>query len=282
MAKKHVRARLATTHPVEVYGGLRLGRNVMEDLARAVKAGDLPMHLNHDVRRPLQVEIIDTGVEELPDGEFAAWAEYLVDEDAWEAWQAEVKAAGAPGGMSFTFSIPIGRPTAESTPAEAQLAGDAAHYSDDELSGAAAALQSVVSVEVEAEELFQFNAVSVAMVVIEFTTDLLASLGPNLLASALWDACKLLWRPGRVSHERSRFTLTARESPRGRRRLKLVIDVPDERALEVALKRAPALLKSAAEGTFDFKQSSGDFELVDPSAPPPTPPPPTPPPPLEG
>ncbi len=39
MAKKRVRARLATTHPVDVYGGLQLSRSVMENLAAAVKAG---------------------------------------------------------------------------------------------------------------------------------------------------------------------------------------------------------------------------------------------------
>ncbi len=262
MAKKRARARLATTHPVDVYGGLRLSRSVMEDLAAAVKAGDLPMHLDHDIRRPLAAEVVDTGVEELPDGEFAAWAEYLIDEKAWEDWQSELKAAGAPGGMSFTFLIPISR-SVQPAGAEAQVAGDAAHYSDDELTEAAATLERAFSRPTDADQLYQFNAVSVAMVVIELTSDLLASVGPNVLASALWDACKVLWRPGVAPHERSRFTVTARESRHGRRRLKLVIDVPDESALEIALQRAPAVLQSAAQGTFDFKQSSGHFAFVE-------------------
>jgi hypothetical protein len=262
MGKKLVRARLATTHAVDVYGGLQLGRNVMDDLAAAVKAGDLPMHLNHDIRRPLAVEIVDTGVEELPDGEFAAWAEYLIDEKVWEDWQLELAAAGAPGGMSFTFSVPIS-PSVQSAGAQAQIAGDAAHYSDDELTEAAATLERVLSQATEADQLFQFNAVSMALVVIEFTNDVLASVGPNVLASALWDACKLLWRPGAAPHERSRFTVTARESRHGRRRLKLVIDVPDESALQIALRRAPAVLQSAAQGTFDFRQSAGDFVFVE-------------------
>lgn len=266
MAKKLVRARLATTHPVAVYGGLRLSRSVIEDFAAAVKAGDLPMHLDHDIRRPLAVEIVDTGVEHLPDGEFAAWAEYLISEEAWADWQSELAAAGASGGMSFTCSVPIGT-RVQPAGAQAQLAGDAAHYSDDELTAAAATLEGALSTPAEAEQLLQFNAVSVAMVVIEFTTDLLASVGPSVLGSALWDACKLLWRPGVAANERSRFTVTARESSRGRRRLKLVIDVPDENALRVALQCAPAVLQSAARGTFDFNQSVGDFEFVEGSAP---------------
>ncbi len=187
------------------------------------------MHLNHYIRRPLVVEILDTGVEELPDGEFAAWAEYLIGEEAWEDWQSELTAAGVPGAMSFTFSVPIS-PSVQPVGAQAQVAGDAAHYSNDELTEAAATLGRALSNPTEADQLFQFNAVSVAMVVIEFTTDLLASVGPNVLASALWDACRLLWHPGVAPNERSRFTVTARESRHGRRRLKLVIDVPDERA----------------------------------------------------
>ncbi|MCU1494772.1 MAG: hypothetical protein JWO62_2536 [Acidimicrobiaceae bacterium] len=206
-------------------------------------------------------------MEQLPDGEYAAWAEFLVDEEVWQAWEAEVAAAGAPGGMSFTFTEPIDN-TDAAPQRDVQIGGDAAHFTDDEMTEAAARLSAAIAHPASAERVFQFNSVSTALVLVEFTTEMLSSLGPNLLASALWDACKYLWRPGGQEHERSRFNLTVRESRGGRRRLKLVIDVPDEAALDTALRRAPAVLQSAAEGTFDFKQSAGEFLPIDEATPP--------------
>ncbi|MCU1494773.1 MAG: hypothetical protein JWO62_2537 [Acidimicrobiaceae bacterium] len=61
MAKQRHRARISTTHAVPVYGGMRFTRDDMEQLAAAVQSGAMPMHLNHDIRRPVAAEILATG-----------------------------------------------------------------------------------------------------------------------------------------------------------------------------------------------------------------------------
>jgi hypothetical protein len=72
MGTVRVHCVLATTHAIPAYGGIRLGEEVMHDLATAVADGSMPMHFNHDISRPVHVSNVVTGVERRPHGEHAA------------------------------------------------------------------------------------------------------------------------------------------------------------------------------------------------------------------
>ncbi len=166
MPRERLKAVLATTHPVPSYGGVQFGRESMQAIADAVKSGGVPMHLDHDHTRPVDVTVIDTGVEQRDDGHFAAWALLEMDAAVWAAWQDEVAAAGAPGGMSFTVTEPV---HVEHQTA-GYVAGDAGHFSDEELQAAAAAMSSVEPMH--ARRLYQFSSVPDAVAVIAMSLQL--------------------------------------------------------------------------------------------------------------
>ena len=53
---------LMTDAPIRAYGGLRIPRDALEDFARRVTAGEVPLHAHHDNRvrmRNLRVDVVD-------------------------------------------------------------------------------------------------------------------------------------------------------------------------------------------------------------------------------
>ncbi len=235
MPRRHLRAILATTHPVESYGGVQFGRDAMQAFADAVRSGAVPMHVNHDYTRPVDATVIDTGVEERDDGHCAAWALLELDEGTWAAWQAELAAAGAPGGWSFTVTEPIG--AGERT--AGYVAGDAAHFSDEDLRTAAETLSRIEPMH--ARRLYQFSEVPDAVAVLGLSLHLVQQLGPNLLASALWDGVKALCQ-SRLGLGQSTRVALAVSDPAGQRVATLTVDARDEATLRTAMQLAPDVI----------------------------------------
>jgi hypothetical protein len=182
-----VRARIATTHPIAAYGGIRLGDSILHDMAKAIRTGAIPMHIGHDIRRPLMVSNVDAGVEQLKDGYLAAWAEFDVDADAWAEYEAERDAVGAPGGMSFsaTETIPGSVPTIEAMTA---VAADASHFDDTTILRAARELEPIGTAP--AGRLYQFAFTPEAKVILDLVASVLAARAPRIITTALYDASK--------------------------------------------------------------------------------------------
>jgi hypothetical protein len=74
---------VATTDPVAKYPGLTLHRNVMQQLATALKNGQLPLLSNHDVTKPVTGRVLDAQVVELANGATGVEATFEVDAVEW-------------------------------------------------------------------------------------------------------------------------------------------------------------------------------------------------------
>lgn len=193
-----VEAIIATSHPVEKYGGVQLADSVLDQIAGALRAGELPMLIGHDLRRPLTSRVLDAAVRERPDGFKEVWARIVVDRRSWEEYERDRDAAGAPGGFSFSATEPL-RALPAANPAETSeimLAGDAAHWTDAELIGAAEDFAGLGCVAVARR--YQFAQGPEAVLVLQVALPILTS----IVGTAAYEALKKLWRkhPTTVLH----------------------------------------------------------------------------------
>src|SRR5262245_16975594 len=101
-----VEARIASTHPVMKYGGIRLSEEALRELGTALNEGRTPMNFGHSPLEAIEVRDLVAKIVELEDGEHALEATFEVEEEAWKAVEGKFAAAGAPGGFSFTASEP--------------------------------------------------------------------------------------------------------------------------------------------------------------------------------
>jgi len=129
MALVTVTARVASTHPVAKYGGVRLSEGVLRQMEAAFNSGTVPMNFDHSSLAPLQVQNLVAEVVDLDDGELALDATFEIEEDAWSSVESEFVKAGVPGGWSFTAGEPQIRPPRGRKPLVV-LSADAAVFSD--------------------------------------------------------------------------------------------------------------------------------------------------------
>jgi hypothetical protein len=178
---------LTTTQPNPAYGGIQLSREILEQLAEAVRTQSIPMMRNHDGRTQLRVSNVEAGVRERPDGEFEAWANFDVHDDDWAEFENELAESGGPGGMSFSMSQPFASLVRPGAP-RIRITADAHHFSDEQLLAAGDAIAAVASVQVE--RLYQFSHLPPALVVVQYLADPTVQVSLNVLSNYLYDAIK--------------------------------------------------------------------------------------------
>lgn len=257
MARVRPKAIMASSRPITAYGGIQLPEHVIRELAEATARGEMPMSIGHDAARPLATYNVSAGVQRSDDGYLQAWAEFDVEEGAWNCYQEELRAAGIDGlgGMSITFMTPLdGEEWLDD--ATAVVSGDAHHFTDDEIRSAAAILQEHDDAAV-GQRLYQLSATPLLTIVFDITTNFVGALGPNLAASVIYDAAKVLFRRG----QRNNIDIAFKEARRGRRSLKISIKAESDDELKTAMDRLPAVLESGAKGVFSH-QATG-FVRVD-------------------
>jgi hypothetical protein len=254
MPLTHVRARVTTTHHISAYGGFQFPPDFMNEVAAAIQSGRIPMLFHHNTTRPVHPKNVRAGTEILKDGHRAVWVEFDVDKDLWAGYEDECQAAGAPGGFSVSVTAPI-----SGSPSDMAVAGDASHFDEETLVRAAADLRRLG--DVRPEWLFQFGIVPEPRVIFDLLVNVVITLGPNIVASAIYDAARHFLRPrlGRTS-----FDLVLRESPRGRRRLKVKLAVDDPRALKEAMETLPTILSEAAGKTFSYDIDTRSYREIHP------------------
>lgn len=248
-----IRSRVATTHPIAAYGGIQLSESVLHDMAKALRTGAVPMHVGHDIRRPLATSNVDAGVEKLEDGYLAVWAEFDVDADAWAEFEAERDASGAPGGISFSATEPITRDE-QVRQAVVAVAADASYFDDSTILRAARELELVGTTG--AERLYQFAFTPDPKVVLELATSVVTSHRPKVLADALYNAARIFIRPGLPTT----YNISLRESPDSPSSLRVHLSTDDAEVLRHALSQIPSLLRTAARATYAFSSKTGGFE----------------------
>jgi hypothetical protein len=200
-----VQMRIATTHEVPAYGGVRLAPRVLEQIAEAVRSGRTPTLVNHNRMNELGARCLNAEVVDLDDGHKAVDAEFEVDADAWNRYQTHLDEVGAPGGASFSATERIGELPPRNPTSVGQFAvyADAGYFADEQITSAAEELTSVGTVRTG--RLYQFSAVQACRIVVEYVH---ASGGPDaatigieigiaLVSAAIYDCIKrlLAWRP---------------------------------------------------------------------------------------
>jgi hypothetical protein len=248
---KRVRMTLATTEYIQSYGGFQLSLENLKSMRQTLMMQTVQARLSHDGRRPLRVENVKAEIERRADGEYALWIEFDADEERWAEYEAERDAQGAPGGLSFTLAETFyeleGRngPTAVSV----VVAGDAGHFTDEQIQAAADALADVGAVK--GSRLYQFEAVSTALALVQFVLQQGAQVPANVFASWLYDALRRL-KPGR---ETPALDLQVIEDGRGRR---TTAHIPAQTDPEVAKYAIEAWASVANRpGTWEWKPDEG-------------------------
>lgn len=193
MSRLEIEAIVTGTRPMEAYDGVRLADSVVEDIARRLRTEKTPMLVSHDIRRPLDTEILDAQVRATSDGFKEVWVRFTVDEAQWREFEREVQEAGAPGGFSFSASEPVTVLEAAEGASDVvlELAADASHWPDGILLSAGADLQTIGRVEVSRRYEFAIEPIAVVMLGVIGTVAL------GVLSNAIYDALKRFLRPNR-------------------------------------------------------------------------------------
>lgn len=242
MPTRRVRARVATTHALPAYGGIRLAENAIRQMAEQLAAGAIPMRYQHDLARPVFASNVIAGIEELEDGELAAWIEFDVDEDQWALVQQEWANAGAPGGFSFSTAESFA--TRGEPPYDVQIAADASYF-DDAFLVAAAADSLPTDVTVELARLYQFSWIPDPKIMIDLTQSILVSIPGNLLSSYLYDLGSKFKSRLTPDPRPPIFEIRVRRTRRSRTTTVKISTTSDD-GLRRAMEAVPAILR--AEG----------------------------------
>jgi hypothetical protein len=236
VARLEVEVIVTTSQPIPAYGGIALGDNVLQDLAASLRGNSIPLVTNHDRRRPIDGRCIDAQVRDRDDGYREVWALLDVDEEAWRAFEAERDAAGAPGGMSFSGSVPLGTYGPEGATADdavIAIAADMATFSQDEIVAAATELGQIGIVA--AGERFEFAHDPQQVVDFSIQFSVLVPLGVSIAANIITLALARFLRPQRptIFHfhiHRQDSTITGRVETSDRRVLERSIEALEELA----------------------------------------------------
>lgn len=238
MTTRRVRAIVATTHPMQAYGGIQLAQSVIRQLADQIAWGGIPMRYHHDLSRPVTGTNVIAGVEQMDDGEYAAWIEFDVDEDEWGLFEGERLAAGTRGGFSFSTAEPYasrGKP-----PFDVEISADAAYYDDKFVQGAATeCLPKELTVELA--RLYQFSVAPDPKIVIDIVETVIVGISLNLLSAYLYDflhRCK-----GKVSRGSPTPTFEIRmRRTRRSTNTTVKIEATDDAGLRRAMESLPDIL----------------------------------------
>jgi hypothetical protein len=240
--RMRVKARIASSHKLDAYGGHKHPDGLLKLLAAAVRANQLPMVIDHDVTRPLDREVLDAKVIKLEDGHEAVEVLMDVDADGWAEYQAQLGEAGVPGGMSFTFSKPWAELFKEDSDVTARLSiyGDPEHFTDEAIEAAGERLIEVGPTKVGA--LYQFSSVTTCRIVIEYVHSaggiegaaILLQVAIQSASTAIVEAAKYL-----LSHRRK----TSDGTPAIELR---VVDAGSQRSFSVQTEDASAFERSVA------------------------------------
>lgn len=240
-----VHARVATTHALPAYGGIRLSEQAIHQMAEALADGQTRMTFQHDMARPVNPTNVEAGVETMEDGELAAWVEFDVDQEKWEVYEREKQAAGAPGGFSYATTQIFA--TRGDSPYDITISADAAHFDWQSLTQAAhESLPEDMSVELR--ELFQFSWAPDPKVMIEIGMALLTNTPTDLIEIYLIQLTE--WLRGHLARSNESavptFELRVHRTP-GTKTTEMKITSADGDSLAKAMQAVPEILRAEGE-----------------------------------
>ena len=199
---------IASTAGLAVYDGVRLSEQALTQIADQVNAGRANFNTQHNPLLGLRVRNIRAA--QVDDDGSGHRGVRITGEIA----RGDLTKLESTRGWSIKFSEPIERlrPPQGQSPLM-NIAGDAAWYDDETIAmGVMAATNKLAEPAVDASpivsgsRLYQFSAQHANTVMIHYAIDLYNALGPNLIASAIWDGIKALWENRKIP---SAYTSTA-------------------------------------------------------------------------
>jgi hypothetical protein len=180
---------VTTTHPVESYGGIQLSVTALEQMVEQINTNGIPLAGHHSHLRPIRTRNGIAEVRQRTDGHHEVHVVVDVARDDWDK-------VGIVGGMSFATSSTIGQ---YGDTIALEINADAAHFSRSDIVEAGGKIvarlsetSSPIEPGVKVGEYFQFSIVHDVKIVLDVTWDICVVLGPNLVASAIWDGVKHL------------------------------------------------------------------------------------------
>jgi len=255
---------------------MQLARSALIQMQDNLLAGGISMLLNHDPQYPVAAKWLSVDVVELEDGEAALEGRIRVNGPTWDAFQKELHAEGAPGGMSCSFTQTLGtiEPIQPLIDGEFSLAADASHFDSAGIKAGTQALGAFAPAR--GEELFQLSATHPCRVIIEYVgssgglsvAQAAVSAGFGLITSAITASLRELLSRRKTkpteAADLSRFEIRVNLGVDGTRSLFIDTNDPDEaaRAMELA-----AMLMTAAEPAGRYKWAHGTWARVDEESP---------------
>jgi hypothetical protein len=246
MANRRLRARVATTHPLPAYGGIRLAESAIRQLADQLATGGVPMTYQHDPVRPVNCMNVAAGIEKTEDGEFAAWIEFDVDEDEWQLYDQERQKAGAPGGWSFTTVDNFA--SRGQSPYDIEIAADASYFDDDFLLAVAGEILPG-ELTVTLGRLYQFSWVPDPKILIGIAQTTLMSIPANLLSSYLYDFARKFKAKLAGDSRMPTFEIRVRRQRRSKTTT-IKITATDDYGLRQAMESVPEILRQEGKTAY--------------------------------
>jgi hypothetical protein len=201
---------LTTNDAIKAYDGIvRLSDAALYDIVERVNSGRIPFSGHHDTTRRIRSRNV------------RAWVDVADHERLLARFSADVvrfdwEQLGEVRGMSYSAFAPLdGEQLAEKSDMLLSFGADASWFSDEAISLAAESIQlpsnGLNQPVVTGTRLFQFSIVVDPRIIVETSILLWQALGPNLVASALWDGLKLLLARRRIRHDAPVSTKTSIE-----------------------------------------------------------------------
>lgn len=242
MSKIHVEGLVASTRPMEVYGGVSLSEETIRALFDTIKNGGLPLELHHDSRFRVDAKVIDARLERDEDGYLQVFATYEADEDDWN-----LKGGNQASGFSISGTTPM--LGGDKTDPTAMIAADAHWFTDAQITAAFEDL-SKLGVPVQGRRLYQFATDSPALVVLALQQVL--GIPTAVFGTYIYDALKHFLSP-----EPSKFEITITDSRTGKS-THAYVETTSRKVLKHALDTLPALLDHG--GKYDYSSDEETWE----------------------
>lgn len=192
---------LMTSEAIEAYGGVAFPEQTLRDVAEQFRNKPIPMHLDHNLTRPVRVRSTEVYVEVRDDGVALLKMKAEIHED-------DLPHLLSRRGMSVSMGVPLPRDADQPRNEEAalSLSADHAWFSDELLLDAEAALlrNGVSRGDLNVERALQFSFVPDPQIFVTVVLPFLVSVGANVL----WDAVKFIFSRRRTPPGGSPLTPT--------------------------------------------------------------------------
>jgi hypothetical protein len=200
VASRHIGTFLATEDQ-DPERAIRLSVDALQTIADNVNSGSLPLHAEHDERRPLSLTAIPLAeLRSTVTGTQGVWVEFEVDED-------EVEAAGSYiGGLSVSYIANPVQPDISSGKPPLVLATDSRYFTEEMREEAQQRLSEDFAVG--GGPLMQFSAIHEGVILLEFARQTLDSFPPAVLAAIFVGALSRFLHVGGAERSAFKFQIT--------------------------------------------------------------------------